>query len=110
MAGLRHNILRDLIEKGFVVSQERCKTTLYSTTPRAKRTLLQLKGFSQKLIKILNKKNKSKLKKDHVVVVDKLRKEERLSSDEFWSVYNSIRKEGPEVRFKNSNKWIDSGE
>ena len=65
--------------------------------------------FSKKLIKILNTKSKSKLKKDQVVVVDKLRKEERLSSDEFWSVYNSIRQEGPEVRFKNPNKWIDSG-
>ena len=65
--------------------------------------------FSERLIRSLTKKSKSKLKKDHVVV-DKIRKEERLSSDEFWSVYNSIRKEGPEVRFKNPNRWIDPGE
>ena len=64
--------------------------------------------FGESLIKILNKKS-NKLKKDNVDVVNKLRKKERLSSDEFWSVYNSIRQEGPEVRFKNPNKWIDSG-
>jgi hypothetical protein len=41
-------------EKGFVVSQERCKTTLYSTTPRARRTLLQLKGFAEMLPGVLS--------------------------------------------------------
>ena len=64
--------------------------------------------FIENVRKILNKKSKSKLKKDQVG--DKLRKGERLSSDEFWSVYNSIRQEGPEVRFRNPNKWIDAGE
>jgi predicted transcriptional regulator len=48
------DILRDLIEKGFVVSQERCKTTLYSTTPRARRTLLQLKGFTEMIPGVLS--------------------------------------------------------
>ena len=65
--------------------------------------------FSESLIKILNKKS-NKLKKDNVDVVNKLRKKERLSSDEFWSVYNSIRQEGPEVKYQNPNKWIASGE
>ena len=48
------DILRDLIEKGFVVSQERFKTTLYSTTPRARGTLLQLKGFAEMLPGVLS--------------------------------------------------------
>jgi hypothetical protein len=64
--------------------------------------------FSEKLVKILNKKSKNQLKKEQIG--DKLRKQERLSSDEFWSVYNSIRQEGPEVKFKNPNRWMDPGE
>jgi hypothetical protein len=64
--------------------------------------------FSDKLIKILKKKN-NKLKKDQDGVVNKLRNQKRLSADEFWSVYNSILQKGPEVRFQNPNKWIDPG-
>ena len=47
------DILRDLIEKGLVVSKEWRKTTLYSTTPRARRTLLKLKEFAEMLPGVL---------------------------------------------------------
>jgi hypothetical protein len=60
------------------------------------------------LTEILNKKSKSKLKKDQIG--DKLKKRKRLSADEFWSVYDSIWQEGPEVKYQNPNKWVDPEE
>jgi hypothetical protein len=66
--------------------------------------------FSEKIIKILTGKSKSKLKTDQVGVVNKLRKQVRLSANEFWSVYDSIRQEDPEVKYQNSNNWFDQDE
>ena len=63
--------------------------------------------FSEKIIKILTGKSKSKLKTDEVGVANKLRKQERLSANEFWSVYDSIRQEGPVVKYQNPNNWLD---
>jgi hypothetical protein len=66
--------------------------------------------FSEKIIKILTGKSKSKLKTDQVGVVNKLRKQERLSANEFWGVYESIRQEGPVVKYQNPNNWFDQDE
>jgi hypothetical protein len=66
--------------------------------------------FEKKLIRILTRKKESKLKEDMIRVVDKLRKQERLTDGEFWRVYESIRQEGPEVKYQNPQNWVRSGE
>ena len=52
-------------------------------------------------------RQKSKLKKEQDIVVNKLKEQKKLTSEEFWSVYNSIWQEGPEVKYQNPDKWID---
>ena len=54
--------------------------------------------FSKKLAEIL--KPKGKLKEDKKQIVDKLRKQQKLTSDEFWRVYDSIWQKGPEVKYQ----------
>lgn len=66
--------------------------------------------FEKKLIRILTRKKKSKLKEDIIRVVDKLKRQERLTDGEFWRVYESIRQEGPEVKYQNPQNWVGSGE
>ncbi|MCW4031088.1 MAG: hypothetical protein NWE80_01850 [Candidatus Bathyarchaeota archaeon] len=62
--------------------------------------------LKKKLIKILSRKRKGESKEDRDRVVDKLRKKERLTGDEFWKVYELIRQEGPQVSFANPDNWI----
>jgi len=64
--------------------------------------------FSKKIAEILRKKDK--LKEDRNRIVDKLRKQQKLSGDEFWQVYDSIWQKGPEVKYQNPQNWISSGE
>jgi predicted transcriptional regulator len=47
------DILRDLIEKELVVGQERCKTTFYSTTPKARKVLLRFRELAEMLPSVL---------------------------------------------------------
>lgn len=63
-------------------------------------------SFKEKLIESLSQKGKTKLKEDENVVVDKLRRQERLTDDEFWSVYGSIRQEGQDMKSQNPTYWI----
>jgi len=51
----------------------------------------------EKLIEILSRKRK--LTESQTIVLDKLRNGEKLSAAEFWSVFELIRQEGPEVHF-----------
>jgi hypothetical protein len=57
--------------------------------------------FNEKLIKTIARKQKTKLKQDKIRVLNKLKKQERLTDDEFWRVYESIWQEGPKVRYPN---------
>lgn len=61
--------------------------------------------FKKELIRLLTRKKKGKLKEDRIRVIDKLKKQERLTDDEFWRVYESIRQEGPEVKYQNPQNW-----
>jgi len=57
------------------------------------------------LAKILRRK--SRLKGEQKIIINKLKKQKKLSSDEFLLVYNSIWQKGPEVKYQNPHKWID---
>jgi len=66
--------------------------------------------FSDRLVEILVRKGKNQLKENQTAIADKLRKQERLTNNEFWSVYASIRKEGPAVRYANAQNVANDRE
>jgi len=51
----------------------------------------------EKLIEMLSRRKK--LTEGQTVILDKLRNREKLTAAEFWSVFELIRQEGPEVHF-----------
>lgn len=51
----------------------------------------------EKLIEILSRRKK--LTESQTVILAKLRSREQLTATEFWSVFELIRQEGPEVHF-----------
>jgi len=51
----------------------------------------------EKLIEILSRRKK--LAESQTGILDKLRNKEKLTATEFWSVFELIRREGPEVHF-----------
>ena len=51
----------------------------------------------EKLIEILSRRKK--LTEGQTIILDKLRNREKLTANEFWSVFELIRQEGPEVHF-----------
>jgi hypothetical protein len=61
--------------------------------------------LNERLIRILTRKSKKQLK-DQTSAIDKLRKQERLTDDEFWKVYETIHKVGPEMNYRNPDKWV----
>jgi hypothetical protein len=61
----------------------------------------------EKLIKILTRR-KNQLKEGQTVILNKLRRKEKLSEKEFWSIFELIRQEGPEVSYSNPNNWNDT--
>jgi len=63
-------------------------------------------SFKERLIQILSQKGKTTLKEEATALVDKLRKQERLTDDEFWNVYGSIRQEGQDMKTRNPAFWI----
>jgi hypothetical protein len=70
---------------------------------------LSLRGekaiIKKKIVKILNRKRQDTPKERRVTVEEKLRKQERLTTAEFWQVYESIRQDGPVVKYSNPDKW-----
>ena len=66
-------------------------------------------SFKERLIQILSQNGKTTLKENTTTVVDKLRKQERLTDDEFWNVYGSIRQECQDMRTRNPAFWISKG-
>ena len=61
--------------------------------------------FRKKLIKILMRKRKQIPKEKRIKVEEKLRKQKRLTTDEFWQVYDSIRQDGPIAKYSHPEKW-----
>ncbi len=55
---------------------------------------------------MLTRKGKNQSEENQTLIPDKLKRQERLTGDEFWTVYTSIRKEGPQVKFQNPDNWI----
>jgi len=66
--------------------------------------------FKDKLIDTLIRKGKGQPGMDQTTIATKLRRQERLTENEFWDVYASIRKEGPEVKYQNPDNWISHEE
>jgi hypothetical protein len=62
--------------------------------------------FKVNLTKMLTRKGKNQPEKKPTSIDDKLKRQERLTEDEFWTVYASIHKEGPQVKFQNPDNWI----
>jgi hypothetical protein len=58
----------------------------------------------EKLIKILTRR-KNQLTEDETVILNKLKRKEKLAETEFWSVFDLIRQEGPEASYSNPNNW-----
>jgi hypothetical protein len=58
----------------------------------------------EKLIRILTRR-KNRLKEGETIILNKLRRKEKLTESEFWSIFELIRQEGPEVTYSNPNGW-----
>ena len=58
----------------------------------------------EKLMKILTRR-KNQLEEGQTTILNKLRRKEKLSETEFWSIFELIRQEGPEVTYSNPNNW-----
>ena len=63
--------------------------------------------FTQKLKEVLARKSKGQPIEEQNLILGKLEKHERLTDDEFWSLYSSIRKNGPEVRYPNPQDYTN---
>jgi hypothetical protein len=66
--------------------------------------------LSERLIRLITRKSKRQFKEGHMRVVDKLRKQENLTSNEFWAVYETIWQEGPKFKYRNPQKWFNYGD
>ena len=63
-------------------------------------------SFKERIIQILSQKGKTTLTQDAITVVEKLRKQERLTENEFWNIYGSIRQEGQDMKTRNPAFYI----
>ena len=61
--------------------------------------------FKEKITEIVAESKTKQTRKDKKRVIRKIKKEERLSRDEFWNVYNLIHKNGPAVKYTTPNNW-----
>ena len=64
--------------------------------------------FKEKFIELLKSKNENTQNKQTAKAIDKIKKEKRLSSEEFQKVYDSLWKEGPAIKYQNPNAWRGS--
>jgi len=60
---------------------------------------------SKILVRILGKKQ---TKGNQKRLINKLKKQQKLTNDEFWLIYDSIWQKGPQVKYQNPDKWIDT--
>jgi hypothetical protein len=42
--------------------------------------------------------------------VEKLKRQDKLTSKEFWKVHELLQKEGPKVKYTNPNGWYDNSD
>jgi len=63
--------------------------------------------FAEKLKEVLLRNRKDQTSENQNRLIDKLEKHERLTDEEFWSVYASIKKSGPEVRYPNPQNYAN---
>ncbi len=61
-------------------------------------------NISDKEVVNFLKRKKSHL--ENVNVLDKLRKKEKLTSEEFWRVYELLQRNGPAIKYQNPDGWI----
>ncbi len=61
------------------------------------------------LIGILTRR-KNQLKEGQTLILNKLRRKERLNENEFWSIFELIRQKGPEVAYSNPDSWDKAGD
>jgi hypothetical protein len=54
--------------------------------------------------------NKKQSKETQKRLANKLKKQEKLTGDEFWQIYDAIWQKGPQIRYQNPDKWIDTVE
>ena len=60
---------------------------------------------SKNIVRLLRKKQ---LKQKKKIIADKLKNQKKLTSDEFKLIYDSIWQKGPQVKYQNPERWIDT--
>ena len=67
--------------------------------------------FKDELVKTSNRsKTNNKKDKKTLKAIDKIQKQERLSSEEFGKVYDNVWKEGPRIKYQSPDAWRKPGE
>ena len=67
--------------------------------------------FENKLVKTLSRsKTNNKKDKKTMKTMDKIQRQERLSSEEFQKVYDNVWKEGPRIKYQSPDAWRKPGE
>ena len=59
--------------------------------------------FRDKVVEALKSKNGDD--KKTIQTMNKIENQKRLSSEEFFQVYDTLRKEGPYVKYHNPDSW-----
>lgn len=67
---------------------------------------MEMSSLEKRVIEILTRKGKTQLKEDEAIILSKLRRHERLTGNEFWSIYALLRREGPQVKYSNPERWV----
>ena len=59
--------------------------------------------FNNDLIRFLNRKKKLlEIKED---TLEKVKRQDKLNSSEFWKVFELLQQEGPKVKYSNPDSW-----
>jgi hypothetical protein len=67
--------------------------------------------FKDKLLETLNRsKTNDKEGKKKIKAIGKIQRQKRLSTEEFLKVYDTLWKEGPEVKYQSPDEWRKPGE
>jgi len=66
--------------------------------------------FKDKLVKTLNQSKTNKEDKKTRKAIDKIKRQRRLSSEEFWKLYDDLWKDGPKIKYQSPDAWRKLGE
>ena len=67
--------------------------------------------FKERLIETLkSSQNGGKPDEETLQAMAKIQNHKKLSSGEFFKVYDTIRKEGPKTAYQNPNSWRKAGD